>query len=489
MKSARRSDRRHHAGAYTLLLCGLLQTVSASALTPTGTITEFTIPTPLSYPLGIAAGPDGNLWFTETQKIGRITPAGVITEFPLSVLWSGSGPNKIAAGPDGNLWFTETDGSGIGKITTNGAIGEYGLPNDNSNPTGITTGPDGNVWFAESPCPGGCNVAFGPPTGEVIGRITPSGTITEFTTTSDLSIPGSFVQGITTGADGNLWFTEGSNSAIGRITPAGVVTDFPVPDQGQGTIVGVTKGPDGNVWFVVGDIGCGLSPHCNPAANPVGKITPAGVVTEFPLPDNGGLTSIVSGSDGNLWFTDASEVQGQLDKIGRITTAGVIKEFPLPTSNSLPIGIASGADGNIWFVESLNNKIGRITVGTTGFTGNWYNPDQSGHGFSIEVLPGNTMLAEWYVFAPTGGQAWIVATGPLNGTTAALQGFQSAGPGALFPPNFNAAQVEDNAWGTITFSFSDCNNAQVSWQPTAAGYSSGSMPIKRLTTPVGVSCP
>ncbi len=470
---------------------GGLLAASASALTSTGTITEFTIPTPLSYPLGIAAGPDGNLWFTETQKIGRITPAGVITEFPLPVLWLGSGPNKITAGPDGNLWFTETAGSGIGKITTSGVISEYGLPDGSANPTGITIGPDGYIWFAESPCPGGCNATFGSLTGEAIGRITLSGAVSEFTTTPDPSIFNSYVLGITSGADGNLWFTEGGNSAIGRITPAGVVTDFPVPDQGnQGHVVGVTQGPDGNVWFVVGGIGCGdLSPQCNPAANPVGKITPAGVVTEFPLPDNGGLTAIVTGPDGNLWFTDANEVQGQFGKIGRITTAGVIKEFPLPTPNSLPIAIASGADGNIWFVESLNNKIGRITVGPTGFTGNWYNPDQSGHGFSIEVLPGNTMLAEWYVFAPTGGQAWIVATGPLNGTTAVLQGFQSVGPGALFPPNFNVATVTGQPWGAITFTFSDCNNGQVSWQPTAAGYTSGSMPIKRLTMPVGVTCP
>jgi hypothetical protein len=42
-------------------------------------VTEFPIPTADSNPVGITRGPDGNLWFTETQanKIGRITPAGV----------------------------------------------------------------------------------------------------------------------------------------------------------------------------------------------------------------------------------------------------------------------------------------------------------------------------------------------------------------------------------------------------------------------------
>ncbi|MBV9283718.1 MAG: Virginiamycin B lyase, partial [Acidimicrobiia bacterium] len=48
--------------------------------------------------------------------------------------------------------------------------------------------------------------------------------------------------------DGNLWFTNGGNvEGVARITPTGVVTDIPVPSSGQ--IYGITTGPDGNVWF------------------------------------------------------------------------------------------------------------------------------------------------------------------------------------------------------------------------------------------------
>lgn len=81
-------------------------------------ITEFPIPTALSGPEGITAGPDGNLWFTEAaaNKIGRITPDGSITEFPIPT--AASRPRKITAGPDGNLWFTESSGNKIGRITT-----------------------------------------------------------------------------------------------------------------------------------------------------------------------------------------------------------------------------------------------------------------------------------------------------------------------------------------------------------------------------------
>ncbi len=37
---------------------------------------------------------------------------------------------------------------------------------------------------------------------------------------------------------------------------------------------------------------------------------------------------ITTGPDGALWFTEL------IDQIGRITTAGVITEFPIPTASS-----------------------------------------------------------------------------------------------------------------------------------------------------------
>ncbi|MHB8146280.1 MAG: Vgb family protein [Vulcanimicrobiaceae bacterium] len=81
--------------------------------------TEYAIPTSSARPLGITAGPDGNLWFTEYNglghKIGRITTGGTITEYSLPT--SDAYPVGITTGPDGNLWFTEQEGNNIGKIT------------------------------------------------------------------------------------------------------------------------------------------------------------------------------------------------------------------------------------------------------------------------------------------------------------------------------------------------------------------------------------
>jgi hypothetical protein len=87
-------------------------------ITPAGAVIEFSVPTSNSFPEGITAGPDGNLWFTENHvnvnRIGKIAPAGTITEFPSSGVPE---PTEITAGPDGNLWFTGFSSSTVGRIT------------------------------------------------------------------------------------------------------------------------------------------------------------------------------------------------------------------------------------------------------------------------------------------------------------------------------------------------------------------------------------
>src|SRR6266571_5069926 len=124
----------------TMLLLGAADAPARAATR----ITEYWVPTPSSWPSGITAGPDGNLWFTEFdgERIGRITIEGAITEYTVPTLYSG--PWGIAPGSDGNLWFTEYDTNLIGRITPGGAITEYPIPTSRSFPRGITAGPDGN---------------------------------------------------------------------------------------------------------------------------------------------------------------------------------------------------------------------------------------------------------------------------------------------------------------------------------------------------------
>src|SRR5260370_14583492 len=116
-------------------------------------ITEFPIPTAASSPVGIASGPDGNLWFTESgvNNIGRITPTGTISEFPIPT--AGTTAQSIASGPGGNLWFTETSVNNIGTITPTGTITDIPIPTAATAPFIIASAPDGTLSFTEQPTP------------------------------------------------------------------------------------------------------------------------------------------------------------------------------------------------------------------------------------------------------------------------------------------------------------------------------------------------
>ncbi len=297
---------------------------AAALCTAQVTFTEYALPSG-GAPYVITAGPDGNTWFTEPSgnRIGKITPAGLITEFTIPTL--GSLPIGIARGPDGNLWFTEATASKIGRISPSGVFAEFPL-SPGRYPYGIVAGPDGNLWFAEAD-------------GNRIGRITTAGIITEF----PLPSPGSGPNFIAVGSDGNLWFAEDAGNRIGRITTSGVITEFPVATPGSSPSF-LNSGPDGNLWFVEYPV------------NRIGRISVGGVITEFAIPTPGSIPeAIATGPDGNLWFAE------EIGKIARITPSGVITEFPIP-SGAAAVGITMGPDGSLWFTESFANRIGKAAV-------------------------------------------------------------------------------------------------------------------------------
>lgn len=313
----------------------LASSLLAAAWAASGqSITEFPTPTLTSRPIGIIAGPDGALWFTEqaASKIGRITTAGVITEYPTPTVGQ---PTGITSGPDGNLWFVEQAANNIGRITTAGVVTEFPIPTPTAQCVGITAGPDGALWFTEN-------------TTNKIGRITTGGVITEF----PIPTSGAHPSGIVTGSDGALWFSEYGGvgySGIGRITTGGSITEFPIVAGSRP--VWITAGPDGALWF--GESG-GVA---------VGRMTTAGVRTDFTVPSpSASAVGIAVGADGNLWFTD------ELKHIGRITTGGAFTIFTTPTNNSVPESITPGPDGALWFTEYQVDKIGRITTGPTGMS-------------------------------------------------------------------------------------------------------------------------
>ena len=131
---------------------------------------------------------------------------------------------------------------GIGKITTSGTITEYtaGLTSGFSllmTPKGITEGPDGELWFTEE----GVTAD-----GDRAASTRATGDVTEYWLPA-----GADPTAITTGSDGNLWFIERGATKIGRITPDGDIDEFNAGLSGSDTLNDITSGPDGQLWVTI----------------------------------------------------------------------------------------------------------------------------------------------------------------------------------------------------------------------------------------------
>ena len=120
-RSASRSVRTTPSAWCATTTCGSRESEGAriGRITTASDVTEYENGlTANGRPTGIATGPDGNVWVTESRahKIARITPAGVVTEFSDGI-GAGAEPVSIAAGLDDTLWFADSGRSSIGRIT------------------------------------------------------------------------------------------------------------------------------------------------------------------------------------------------------------------------------------------------------------------------------------------------------------------------------------------------------------------------------------
>jgi plastocyanin len=161
-------------------------------------------------------------------------------------------------------------------------------------------------------------------------------------------------------------------------------------------------------------------------------------------------------------------------------TAGTIIHYHCDVHGSV------GMTGTITVTGS--GSTGHVPI-TPGFTGAWYDPQQSGHGILIEVGANNQFLAWWFSFSPDGAQSWFGNVGSIDasGTTATVAALQTEG--GRWIPNFDPSNVTQPPWGTLTFEFTDCDHGEVNFTSSVPGYGSGHMDLLRLTHIGGLSCP
>jgi streptogramin lyase len=335
----------------------------------------------------------GQLWVPSVQEgtVGADTvgykyqTAQQFTEYPLG---SETSPNTIVVGKDGALWFGEGGiGTGkIGRIAPSGAVTQFSLPTHDK-PDDLTIDTHGNLWWTDYTTPA------------KVAKMTPSGTVTAY----PLPESNSSNYGIAADKAGNVWFTESAPKRIGKISESGAITEYALPAASSPR--GITLGPDGNMWF-------------GGYQNYIGRITPAGAVTEFPVSKTTEPVSVASGSDGNVWFTDYVD-----HKVGKITTTGIVSEYALP-AGSEPVRIAPGPEGDMWVTEQGSaHKIRKLT--TSGAIAGEYSPPWGAGSWGVVAGPDGKM---WFTDQANSGQ--IGTMNPSGTITEPTEVFSKSSSGA-----------------------------------------------------------
>jgi streptogramin lyase len=263
-----------------------------------------------------------------------------------------------------------------------GTLKQFRIPTANGNPAEITQVLDGNFWFTES------HVNAPQSDNHHIGRITPSGTITEFLV-CQFCFPGDIVQG----ADEILYFTK-SDPGLGRITTSGTVLADVVPSNTLANGNSVAASGDG-IYFTAFN------------TNSIWRYdTVTGAFTEFAVPTAGAIPyDITAAPDGTLWFTEFGA-----DAIGHLNPAtGVTTETSVGDGPNGPRGITVATDGKVWFTKRFDNTVGFLVPGTNSVTEFLLAAPSGPEG--IAAAPDGSV---WFTQSVAGNVARITATGVLS---------------------------------------------------------------------------
>lgn len=338
-------------------------------------------------PLALTIDRAGNLYFSEFNRIRKMTPGGILTTVAGGRLgFSGDGgpatsaalfqPSGVAADLAGNLYIADTANSRIRKVSADGIIttfagnGTVGFSGDGGPATsaalsqffGMVTDPAGNLYLSEVGFPR-------------LRKISPQGVISSVSLT--LSATDRLTRtdkGIALDASGNLFFSDAN--FIRKATPGGVITTAATVD-GSGSS-GLAVDSAGNIYSAEAVI----SPR-------VFKVSPAGDATVFAgggsfafSGDNGPAVAaslnqpggVALDRDGNLIIADTAN-----NRIRRVTPAGTITTIAgngatatsgdngpavLASLNS-PGSVAFDPAGNLYFTQSSDSRIRTVSAAGT----------------------------------------------------------------------------------------------------------------------------
>ncbi len=251
-------------------------TATIGRMTTSGAVTEFSVDANCLGGGSVAAiawGSDGNVWISAQTRTGgaicQMTPGGAFRTFSLPTasvsggqLSFGAGtiasiPNQIVAGALGDLWFSAQTSAvtppiaWVGRIDVQGEITAFAFPSDAAGSVdwagALTKGADGNMWIATTLTPFQIAVA----------KVTPTGTVTVYPVADAAPPPpvpvNPAVLAIALGPDGNIWL-QPLNGSLCWITPEGSISTEASLLENVG-VNGLVTGPDGALWFTQPSVG------------------------------------------------------------------------------------------------------------------------------------------------------------------------------------------------------------------------------------------
>jgi DNA-binding beta-propeller fold protein YncE len=251
-------------------------------------------------PLGLAFGPDSNLYVTDNLN-NQVLRFNGATGASMGTFAAGNGldfPQGLTFGPDGNLYvasansgtvlrFDGTTGAFINVFVTSGSGGL-------SYPRGLKFGPDGNLYVVSYIT--WSVLRYSGTTGAFLDAFVPTGSGGLFTPVD-----------LVFGPDGNLYVTGGVFGSLGvrRYNgTTGAFMDLFAAMPCECIPYGVAFGPNGDL-YVTGNPGPGVSRFAGTTGRLIGDFVPEGVSAPFFLtffpPNKEPDCSLAVASTPELW--------------------------------------------------------------------------------------------------------------------------------------------------------------------------------------------
>ena len=378
---------------------GIITTVAGALQSGTGGDGGPATAAQLANPRGLAFDSAGALYISESGRIRKVTPDGIIRTVPgtgTSLLGANSFPYSLAFDPNGVLYFTDYGTNLIEKITPDGVVHpvagpQQGFAGDGgpalqasiNYPESLAFDTAGNLIFTDS---GNDRIRKLSPFGiisTVAGAVHFSGDNGPATLATSYSPVNPAVD-----SRGNIYFADYGNNRIRKIDPSGVITTVAgngvagyTGDNGPATSATLNS-PNGVAIDAVGNLY--IADYYNSA---VRKVNPAGVITTFAgnfyamAFGDGGLATaagLYRAADvavdlaGNVFISDDSDntirkvtPDGKISTlVGKHNSTGGFSGDNGPASAAAlnsPQGLATDAQGNLYIADTGNGRLRKVT--------------------------------------------------------------------------------------------------------------------------------